>query len=237
VNKLPVELLRLATVLLALATSATAMSQTISDDFSKGFGSVAWGTDLSALVAKFPGGYEEFSTAPGRVSYALNFDDPVLGIARRGLYVLYGVGIDSKVDNIEIQVPYDQTSVLISTLAAKFGPERSLEVRGIVTTYRWPSNKGLALAVRTTNNSAYGLTTLTIGKKGQTPDRTSSVGKSSSLPLERARLNGAQRVPQCSTRCCKSPWGSCRGWLSRCPIEHRQNEGILGVPFDGGLCG
>jgi hypothetical protein len=171
--------MRIAVVILALVSSATAMSQTISDEFAAGFGGVPWGIDLSVLVAKFPGGYEEFSTAPGRVSYALNIDDPVLGISRPGQYVLFGVGTDGKVDNIEIQVPYDQTSVLISTLIARFGPEKNLEVKGFVTTYRWASNTKLGFAVRTTNNRAYGLTTLSVGKRGQASDATPSHKKSS----------------------------------------------------------
>jgi hypothetical protein len=171
--------MRIAAILLALVTCTTATPQTFSDEFAAGFGGVPWGIDLSVLVAKFPGGYEEFSTAPGRVSYALNIEDSILGIPRRGQYDLFSVGIDGKVDYIEIQMPYDQTSVLISKLTAEFGPEKGLEVKGIVTTYRWSTNAGFSLAVRTTNNRAYGLTTLTIGKRGQTPDGTRSHGKSS----------------------------------------------------------
>ena len=154
--------MRVAAVVLALVASAAAMAHGIFDEFAAGFGGVPWGIDFPALLAQFPGGYEDFSTAPGGVAYALNIDDPVLGIARRGQHVTYGIGTDGKVEFIQIQVPYDQTSVLISTLTSSLGPAKSLEVRGVVTSYLWPNARGMALSVRTTNNRAYGLTALTI---------------------------------------------------------------------------
>jgi hypothetical protein len=162
--------MRIAVFLLALAASAATMAETISDEFTVGFGGVPWGIEFSALVREFPGGYTAFSTSPGRVSYTLNIDDPVLGISRRGQYVEFGIGTDGKVDAIQIQIPYAQTSTLISILTSKFGIEKGIEVNGVVTKYQWPTNKGLGLAVRTTNNRAYGLTTLLIGKIGHLPD-------------------------------------------------------------------
>jgi hypothetical protein len=156
--------MRIAAILLVLAASPTAMAQTISDEFGAGFGGVPWGIGFSALVMKFPGGYTEFSTAPGGISYELNIEDSVLGISRRGQYVLIGTGTDGKVASIQIQVPYDQTSTLISTLTSKFGPEKGIEVKGVRTIYKWASSKGLVLEVYTTKNKVYGLTTLSIGK-------------------------------------------------------------------------
>ena len=162
--------MRIAAVLLALVISTTGTAQTISDEFGAGFGGVQWGIEFSALLMKFPGGLTEFSTAPGRISYALNIDDSVLGISRRAQYVLFGMGVDGKVDVIDIQVPYDQTSTLISTLTSKFGPEAGIEGTGVITTYRWPTSKEIALSVRTTKNKVYGLTMLVISRIEPRPD-------------------------------------------------------------------
>lgn len=73
-----------------------------------------------------------------------------------------------KVDIIAIQVAYDQTAILLSTLQSKFGPERGAEITGVVTTYRWPVDHGMSLVLRTTNSRGYGLTTLEIAKRPQT---------------------------------------------------------------------
>jgi hypothetical protein len=162
--------MRIAAVLLALTISSAGAAQTISDEFGAGFGGVPWGIEFSALLMKFPGGFAEFSTAPGRVSYALNIDDSVLGISRRAQYVVFGMGVDGKVDVIEIQVPYDKTSTLISTLTSKFGPEAGIEGTGVITTYRWPPDKEIAIRVRTTKNRVYGLTTLVISRNERKSD-------------------------------------------------------------------
>ena len=166
--------MRMAVVILSLVVPVSLSANGVSDDFAAGFGGVRWGTDLAALVEQFPGGYEEFSTAPGRVSYALNIDDPVLGIPRSGQYVIYGIGADGKVDSIQIQVAYDQTALLLSTIKAKCGAARTLEVEGVVTTYSWSPDHGLGLSIRTTNNHVYGLTTLLIVKFSQTRSHKSS---------------------------------------------------------------
>jgi hypothetical protein len=154
--------MRIAAALLALATSVATAAPSISDEFAAGFGGVPWGIDLAELIAKYPGGYEAFSTDPGGVCYSLNIDDPVLGISRQGHYVVYGIGAEGKVEAIGIQVAYDQTANLISAVTSRFGPPKHLEGKGLETDYRWPVDRGMTLSVRTTNNRAYGLTTLTI---------------------------------------------------------------------------
>lgn len=170
--------MRIAAILWALATPVTFANNSISEEFAAGFGGVPWGTEFSELVARFPGGHEMFSTTPGRISYTLNIEDPVVGLPRSGQYVSYGIGADGKVDIIAIQVAYDQTAILLSTLKSRFGPERGTEITGVVTTYRWPVDHGMSLVLRTTNGRGYGLTTLEIAKRPQTAAPRAPTAKS-----------------------------------------------------------
>jgi hypothetical protein len=154
--------MRIAAILLALMTSAATAAPGISDEFAAGFGGVPWGIELAALIAQFPGGYVTFSTAPGGLHYTLNIDDPVLGISRVGEHVTFEIGTDLKVMYIEIQVPYDQASALIEAVTTRFGPAKTLEVDGAITVRHWPTYQGFGINIRTTDNRAYGLTSLSI---------------------------------------------------------------------------
>jgi len=171
--------MRIAAVLLALAAPVAFSANGVSEEFASGFGGVRWGVDFAALMARFPGGYEEFSTAPGRISYSLNIEDSVLGISRPGQHVVYGMGVHGTVDVIEIHVAYEQTSVLLSTMESRFGPAKSVSVEGVVTTYRWPPDHGMTVSVRTTKSAAYGLTALTLGRLSRVAVRRQSGDKSS----------------------------------------------------------
>jgi hypothetical protein len=156
--------MRATLLILVLSLSTAAGAHSISDEFAAGYGGVSWGMKLGDLIRQFPGGYQIFSTAPGGLAYVLNIEDPVLGIPRRGLYVSYGIGVDGTVDYIEVQIPYDQATALISTITAKFGPVIGPEVRGVVSNYRWPTDQGIRLGVRIANGGAPGLATLAIWK-------------------------------------------------------------------------
>jgi hypothetical protein len=159
--------MRMMAILLSLAARVAFADSSFYQEFAGGFGGIRWGTDLSEIVSNFPGGYEHFSTSPGGINYELNNDDTVLGISRSGQYVEFGIGADGKVGGIFIQVAYDQTSALISAVKSKLGPPTKLEVDGFVTTYWWPPDQGMSVAVRTTSNLTYGLTGLAIVRQTQ----------------------------------------------------------------------
>ena len=161
--------MRIPALLLAVAFSTSAAAHGISDEFFSGFGGVPWGISLPDLIKQFPGGYQVFSTAPSGLAYVLNIDDPVLGFSRRGSYVSYAIGSDLKMDDIEIQIPYEQTAQLIATISKNFGPVIGPEIKGLISRYRWPVDSGMLLRVRTTNDRTYGLTTLSVTKVAPRP--------------------------------------------------------------------
>jgi hypothetical protein len=171
--------MRMIATLLWLAAPVAFADSGIYQEFSAGFGGVTWGTDFTALVANFPGGYEEFSTTAGGICYILNIDDSALGLPRSGQHVGYGIGADGNVDIVDIHFAYDQTSMLMSTIKSMLGPPKSVEIRGFVTTYQWPPDHGLAVYVRTTSNLTYGLTSLFIAKHSRTAVQRRSDSRSS----------------------------------------------------------
>jgi hypothetical protein len=172
--------MRTLTILFVVTFSAASAAPSISDEFESGYGGVPWGIELPALMKRFPGGYQIWSTVPGGLAYVLNLDDPVFGISRRGLYVLYGIGTDRKVTEIDVQIPYDQTAQLISTITSRFGPVIGPEVKGVVTSYHWPAERGFLLGVRTTIDGTYGLTTLSIHKRTPTAAAKAKTGAKAS---------------------------------------------------------
>jgi len=134
------------------------------------------------LVNQFPGGFQTFCTAPGKVCYTLNIEDPVLGITREGAYVRIGTDASGKVMEFDIQIPFERVESLIQTISARFGPVIGPVAEGLVKTYHWPVDGGLYVEVRTATAARIGLATLSIAKITRTAAGPSKSGDGRGRP-------------------------------------------------------
>jgi hypothetical protein len=161
--------MRLIFLLLALVTSYSANAGALPEQFSLGFGSVAWHTPLAQVVTFHPEGDHIFAVGPGERLYSIPSQEPLFGLPRSRMRAEYGFDPGSgRMRLVQIYFPYESREKLLGMLTLSFGPYQKMEVKGISTSYYWLDN-GTFMAVRASLDPAFGILQLTVSKPLEHP--------------------------------------------------------------------
>jgi hypothetical protein len=172
-------------LVLCWAFPAIANAGAIFDQYSGGFGGIAWGTSLTNLIAAIPGGDQYFSTASGHRLYSVRSDEFLLAVPRAGMRTQYHLSANGTVELIGISVPFDRRDQLLGALISAFGTYRGKMIKGVSDEYSWPADPGIKIAVRASRDPTNGILEFWIvGPRYQTPAHCAA-GEPANNRLER----------------------------------------------------
>ncbi len=156
--------MRIAVLVLLGFVASPAWAGPLGEQFSAGFGGIAWGTSLADLIGTLPGGEHFFATTTGHRLYNVPDTEPFLGVPRPQMTTHYGFDPNDKLYIVGINMPYAYREQLLHALTNAFGSYARSTIRGAATVYVWPKDQGIWLAMRASTDVQYGILQVVISK-------------------------------------------------------------------------
>ena len=137
-------------VVIFLSSCPVAMGGAVANQFFSGYEGIPWGTSLTDLAERVPGGRLP-DLGPGPADrdavYLMLEEAPVLGLEHTRHVVKYIVDRHIGLKSVCVTFAYEQRESVMGTLVFAYGDYTSQEGGGAITHYIWRRDHGVTLEV------------------------------------------------------------------------------------------